>query len=353
MVDNADIIRDATMRKCQKITTGASAGAVLISLRAGRNLRGHGRNCSTIGLMELRHLTSFVAVAEELNFGRAAARLHMSQPPLSQQIKALERDLGVSLFQRNTRSVRLTAAGAAMLDPVRDVLTAVAVARRSAIAAGKGEVGHVSFGFAGVSSAAMLPVLTHAIRAYLPGIELTLQGPLYSGETIGKIVEGTLDLGFATVSHHGGLGWRLVRQDRFLVAVTDSHRFAGARELRLSDLEGESFITFPAARGSELRSIFMAACSDAGFVPRIVQEAPDSLSLLSMVGAGVGIALVVNAAEIIKLEHVKLIPLAEPLLSLPVSLVWRKDNDSPPVLAVLELSKRVLPTPGDSLHPTQ
>lgn len=96
----------------------------------------------------------------------------------------------------------------------------------------------------------------------------------------------------------------------------------------------------------------MAACSDAGFVPRIVQEAPDSLSLLSMVGAGVGIALVVNAAEIIKLEHVKLIPLAEPSLSLPVSLVWRKDNDSPPVLAVLELSKRVLPTPGNSLHPT-
>jgi DNA-binding transcriptional LysR family regulator len=302
--------------------------------------------------MELRHLTSFVAVAEELNFGRAAARLHMSQPPLSQQIRALERDLGVSLFQRNTRSVRLTAAGAAMLDPVRDVLTAVAVARRSAIAAGKGEVGHVSFGFAGVSSAAMLPVLTRAIRAHLPGIELTLQGPLYSGETIGKIVEGTLDLGFATVSRPGGLGWRLVRQDRFLVAVTDSHRYASARELRVSDLEGESFITFPAARGSELRSIFMAACSDAGFVPRIVQEAPDSLSLLSMVGAGVGIALVVNAAEIIKLEHVKLIPLAEPSLSLPVSLVWRKDNDSPPVLAVLELSKRVLPTPGNSLHPT-
>ncbi|MFD9668002.1 LysR family transcriptional regulator [Rhodococcus sp. NPDC059968] len=118
--------------------------------------------------MELRHLIGFVAVAEELNFGRAAARLHMSQPPLSQQIRALERDLGVVLFERTTRTVQLTAAGAAFLGPAKEVLGAAGVARKAALAAGRGEVGRVSLGFAGASSAVTLPLLTRAVGSELP-----------------------------------------------------------------------------------------------------------------------------------------------------------------------------------------
>ncbi|MFC9840412.1 LysR family transcriptional regulator [Rhodococcus sp. NPDC127530] len=122
----------------------------------------------TVAGVELRHLIGFVAVAEELNFGRAAARLHMSQPPLSQQIRALERDLGVVLFERTTRTVQLTAAGAAFLGPAKEVLGAAGVARKAALAAGRGEVGRVSLGFAGASSAVTLPLLTRAVGSELP-----------------------------------------------------------------------------------------------------------------------------------------------------------------------------------------
>ncbi|MEV0703559.1 LysR substrate-binding domain-containing protein [Saccharopolyspora sp. NPDC050389] len=297
--------------------------------------------------MELRHLAGFVAVAEELHFGRAAARLHMSQPPLSQQIRLLERDLGVALFERSTRSVQLTAAGRTFLGAARDVLAAASVARRAAWAAGRGEVGRVSLGFAGASSAVTLPLLTRAVAAELPGIEMALHGPQYSGETVGRIAEGTLDLGFATVSKPRGLATRLVRRDRLMVAVADVHPLADRSEVSLADLADERFVAFPAARGSEVRELFVRSCLEAGFMPAVVQETPDSFSLLAMVGAGVGIALVVEAARSIRLDHVVFVPLSGSAPILPVSLVWRHGDDSAVLQAVLDVAERVLPTPDD------
>ncbi|MER7011616.1 LysR family transcriptional regulator [Saccharopolyspora sp. NPDC000359] len=297
--------------------------------------------------MELRHLAGFVAVAEELHFGRAAARLHMSQPPLSQQIRALEKDLGVALFERNTRSVQLTAAGRTFLGPARDALAAAAVARRAARAAGRGEVGAVSLGFAGASSAVTLPVLTRAVAAELPGVEMALRGPWYSGETTGRIAEGSLDLGFATVSSTRGLASRLVRRDRLMVALADVHPLADRSEIALAELAEERFVAFPAGRGSEVRELFARSCLDAGFMPTVTQEAPDSFSLLAMVGAGVGVALVVEAARSIRLDHVTFVPLSGPAPVLPVSLVWRQGDESAVLRAVLELAEQVLPTPED------
>ena len=301
--------------------------------------------------MELRHLSGFVAVAEELHFGRAAARLHMSQSPLSQQIRLLERDLGVDLFERSTRSVQLTAAGRAFLAPAREVLAAASVARRAAGAAGKGEIGRVSLGFAGVSSAVTVPLLTRAVAAELPGIELVLQGPHYSGETMGKIAEGTLDLGFASIPPGRGLSQRLVRRDPLLVAVADDHPLAGRKAISLAELAAERFVSFPANRGSEVRELFVRSCLDAGFAPSVVQEAPDSFSLLALVGAGVGIALVVDAARTIRLDHVRFVPLAEPIPVLAVSLVWRRGNDSAALAAVLDVAESVLPTAAEEDRP--
>lgn len=294
--------------------------------------------------MELRHLAGFVAVAEERHFGRAAARLHVSQSPLSQQIRLLERDLGITLFDRSTRSVKLTAAGETMLAPAREVLAAAAVARRAARAAGQGQVGRVSLGFAGTSSAVTMPLLTRAVTAELPGIEFVLQGPHYSGETVGRVADGSLDLAFATVANNRGLHNRVVRKDRLMLAVADSHPLAAEEEVALGDLADESFVTFPSARGSEVRELSVRSCLEAGFTPRIAQEAPDSFSLLALVGASVGIALVVEAARTITLDHVVFIPLKDPAPVLPVSLVWRSTDESAALHAVLHVAEEVLPT---------
>ncbi|GAB3680345.1 LysR substrate-binding domain-containing protein [Saccharopolyspora tripterygii] len=294
--------------------------------------------------MELRHLAGFVAVAEEQHFGRAAARLHMSQSPLSQQIRLLERDLGTTLFDRSTRSVKLTAAGATMLGPAREVLAAAAVARRAARAAGRGQIGRVALGFAGTSSAVTLPILTRAVTAELPGIEFVLQGPYYSGETVGRVADGSLDLAFATVTNNRGLHNRVVRNDRLLLAVADSHPLAAEEEVALEDLADEHFVTFPAARGSEVRELGVRSCLEAGFTPRIVQEAPDSFTLLALVGANVGVALTVEAAHSIALEHVVFVPLKAPVPVLPVSLVWRSTDQSAALHAVLDVAEDVLPT---------
>lgn len=295
--------------------------------------------------MELRHLAGFVAVAEELHFGRAAARLHMSQSPLSQQVRLLERDLGVELFERSTRSVKLTPAGESLLEPARQVLASAAVARRAALAAGRGQVGRVSLGFAGTSSAVTLPVLTRTVASELPGIEFVLQGPYYSGETVGRVAEGSLDLAFATVSSGRGLCSRVVRNDPLMVAVADSHPLAGEREVALSRLAEQRFVAFPSARGSEVRELSVRACLESGFTPRIVQEAPDTFSLLALVGAGVGVALVVEAAQSITLDHVVFVPLSEPVPVLPMSLVWRRTDQSAALRAVLDVAEVVLPTP--------
>lgn len=302
--------------------------------------------------MELRHLAGFVAVAEELHFGRAAARLHVAQSPLSQQIRLLERDLGTALFDRSTRSVRLTPAGESLLEPAREVLAAASVARRAARAGGRGEVGRVSLGYAGVSSAATLPPLTRAVADELPGIEIVLHGPYFSAETAGRVAEGSLDLAFATISSTRGLRSRVVRNDRLVVAVADSHPLAAAGEVALHDLAGESFVAFPSARGSEVRELTVRSCLEAGFTPKIAQEAPDTLSVLALVGAGVGIALVVEAARSVTLDHVVFVPLRDPAPELPMSLVWRDTDASAALRAVLEVAETALPTvhlrPGSS-----
>lgn len=294
--------------------------------------------------MELRHLAGFVAVAEEQHFGRAAARLHMSQSPLSQQIRLLERDLGTVLFDRSTRSVKLTSAGETLLEPAREVLSAAAAARRAARAAGRGQIGHVSLGFAGASSAVALPLLTRAVTGELPGIALALRGPHYSGETVSRVADGNLDLAFAAVSNGRGLHHRVVRDDRLVLAVADTHPLAGEREVALRDLADESFVTFPSDRGSEVRELGVRTCLAAGFTPRIAQEAPDSFTLLALVGANVGVALAVEAARTITLDHVVFLPLEEPAPTLPVSLVWRATDESAALRAVLDVAEDVLPT---------
>lgn len=296
--------------------------------------------------MELRYLTAFVAVAEELHFGRAAKRLQMAQPPLSQQIRQLERELGVQLFERNTRSVRLTSAGESFLEPARTVLEDVDVAVRAAKAAGRGEYGRVTVGFAGASSHEALPLLTRAVRAAHPGLELVMRGQTYANEALAKVADGSLDLGFIRLPiTQPGVQARVIEVEELICALPSDHRLAERESIPVEELRDEPFVSFPANAGSTLRDATVKACVSAGFTPRVVQEAPDSYTILALVAAGVGVTLTLTSCKHIQQTGLVYRPLAGEPTKLYAALAWRPDNTSAALRTVLEIAEEALPTP--------
>ncbi|MFI6894859.1 LysR family transcriptional regulator [Streptomyces sp. NPDC050256] len=296
--------------------------------------------------MELRHLFAFVAVAEELHFGRAARRLQMAQPPLSQQIRQLEKELGVQLFERNTRSVRLTSAGESFLQPVRTVIEDLDTAVRAAKAAGRGEYGRVSIGFAGASSHETLPRLTRAVRAAHPAIELVMTGQTYANVALARVADGSLDLGFVRLPvTQPGVTFRVIDEEELVCALPSDHPLAARDRVPLEVLAGEPFVSFPANTGSTVRDAMVGACEAAGFNPRVVQEAPDSYTILALVAAGVGVTLTVTSVQHIQQSGLVYRPLAGPPIRRQAALAWRADNPSAALHAVLAVAEDALPTP--------
>lgn len=296
--------------------------------------------------MEFKHLVGFLAIAEELHFGRAAARLHMAQPALSQQIRQLEKQLGVELFHRNTRSVTLSEAGHALLQPARQVLADVDIAKRAAVLGESEIVGRVVIGFAGASSHNALPKLARAVRAERPGIDMILQGQTYSGAALTGINGRQIDIGFCRLPvMDTAIATRTYGYERLLVALPSDHRLAEKSTIEVADLALEPFVTFPGTQGSAVRDALMRVTMDAGFNPRIIQEAPDSYTILGLVAAGVGVTITVSSVQHIDTPGVVFRELSGDVAELVAVLAWRKDNVSPAVLAVLEIAERVLPAP--------
>ncbi|MEU8674615.1 LysR family transcriptional regulator [Streptomyces sp. NPDC048560] len=302
--------------------------------------------------MELRHLTAFVAVAEELHFSRAAKRLQMAQPPLSQQIRQLEKQLGVQLFVRNTRSVRLTSAGESFLGPVRTVLDDLDTAVRAAKAAGRGEYGRVTIGFAGASSHETLPRLTRAVRAAHPGLELVMTGQTYANVALSRVADGSLDLGFVRLPvTRPGVSYRVIDEEELICALPSDHRLAQLDSVPLAVLADEPFVSFPANTGSTVRDAMTEACEASGFTPRVVQEAPDSYTIMALVAAGVGVTLTVTSCMHIQQNGLVYRPLAGPPIRRQAALAWRQDNPSAALRAVLAVAEEALPTPGGANPP--
>ena len=296
--------------------------------------------------MELRHLSAFIAVAEELHFGRAARRLQMAQPPLSQQIRQLEKELDVQLFERNTRSVRLTSAGESFLQPVRTVLDDLDTAVRAARAAGRGEYGRVRIGFAGASSHETLPRLTRAVRAAHPAIELVMTGQTYANVALARVADGSLDLGFVRLPvTQPGVSFRVIDEEELVCALPSDHPLAARDSVPLEVLAGEPFVSFPANTGSTVRDAMVGACEAAGFNPRVVQEAPDSYTILALVAAGVGVTLTVTSVQHIQQSGLVYRNLAGPPIRRQAALAWRTDNPSAALRAVLAVAEDALPTP--------
>ncbi|HEY5857962.1 MAG TPA: LysR family transcriptional regulator [Aldersonia sp.] len=286
----------------------------------------------------IRQIQAFLAVAEEMHFGRAAARLHIAQSPLSQMIRALERELGVELFARTTRSVRLTAAGTALLTPARIIETQLDACRVVTKAAAHGETGVVSLGFGGASGYIVLSALTQAVAERFPGIRLDLRPRTYSGEALTRIREGSLDMGVVALPTGDDLATLTVRTETLLAAIPSRHPLASEASVAAADLRDEPFVMYPSAHGSQVRDATFALCSSAGFVPRISYEAPDPYSLLALVGAGVGVAVVVGSTTHVSVDGVVYRPLlADAAPTLEIAMAWRADNPSPAVHRVIEV----------------
>ena len=298
--------------------------------------------------MEIRWLEAFVAVAEELHFGRAAARLRLAQSPLSQTIRRLERELGVTLFDRSTRSVALTPAGHALLPHAHRIFEELELARQGALAVSGALYGTIDIGFSGALNLRTLPPLTRAVRRQYPQITVTMVGGVLTRDAVVGIERGSLDLAFVALPHEPSprVRSRLIAREPVGVAVPIDHPRAGDPTLNLSDLADADFITLPGDAGSGLREVTVAACVAAGFRPRVVQEIADPFMILTLVAAGVGVALVPDGVASIMPSGAVFVPLHDRGVFLDHAIAWSSDNRSAVLAAVLAIAESVLPTPG-------
>ena len=290
--------------------------------------------------MDIEQLRSFLAVADELHFGRAAERLHVAQPPLSRTIKQLERELGTRLFDRNTRSVRLTSSGQALMDPAKEVLDALRRAETAVRSADHGEVGTVRIAFAGVSTHRLVARLARVVRSQRPGIQLELSSQNFAQPAMKRLLAGETDLALGRWDVvPAEISAQVVMPDSLVLAVPDTHALAGARRLSIGQLASEGFVSLPPHEGSVLPDRLRRLAHANGFVADVVQVAPDTQTALALVSAEVGCHLTLaSVAENVTDPHVVFIPLNESTPSLDVHLraAWRRADQNPALRAVLD-----------------
>lgn len=292
--------------------------------------------------MELRHLQAFVVVAEELNFRRAAMRLHISQPPLSQQIKRLEAEVGVALLRRTTRQVALTAAGEAFLCEARQTLHSAHAAPRVARQAAAGQIGSVRLGFSGPTSYEVLLLIVRKFRERYPEVRFDIVSPLYGGELVDRLNRQDVDAGLLRLPVSApGLCVRELQRHPLTVAVPAAHELSTCDAVGLNQLRGERFISYPTNRGSVINQAVQAACLRNGYNPEFAQEAPDTHTVLSLVGAGAGIGVVPQTAGHLEVPGVVLVPVHD-APAVPLALAWRSDDSNPALKGLVGLLDEVV-----------
>jgi DNA-binding transcriptional LysR family regulator len=281
--------------------------------------------------MELRHLRYFVAVAEALHFGRAAARLHISQPPLSRAIRGLEREVGTALFERSTRGVRLTPAGSALLPEARRLLREADALAAGARDLARGDVGVLHLGFISASAYNVLPRVLPAFRRTRPGVRLVLSEATTDVQ-LGALAEGTLDAGILLPPVTPPLfAYAALLREPLVAALPDARTWPA--RVPLAKLAREPFVMFPRHAGPGLHDLVTDACERAGFTPRVEQEAVQMPTIVSLVAAGMGVALVPASLQHMRRTGVVYRPLAGASPRVEVGLAWRAADRSPVLAA--------------------
>ncbi|KPA92446.1 MULTISPECIES: LysR family transcriptional regulator [Pseudomonas] len=290
--------------------------------------------------MELRHLRYFIAVAEELHFGRAAELLGISQPPLSQQIQALEQELGARLFERTNRRVELSEAGRLFLEEARLVLAQVDKAADVARRAQLGELGELKIGF--TSSApfnSTIPQVIFSFRQAYPAVHLNLQ-EMSSKRVADALMDESIEVGLMRpLALPDALHVVELMREPLVAVLSAKHPLANGSEagLHLSELAQEPFVFFPRSYGSGLYAQLMTLARQAGFSPHFAQEAGEAMTIIGLVAAGLGVSVLPASYQRIRIDGVVYRRLLDPDAISSVWLVQRKDQKSPMAKAFVEL----------------
>lgn len=290
--------------------------------------------------MELRQLRYFVTLAGELHFGRAAKRLALTQPPLSQAIQKLEAELGVRLFERTRRRVALTHAGRAFLDEARHILARAGGAMDRARRASRGEVGRLAVGFLANTAYTLLPPVLRDFARGFPDVTLELR-ELTIPQQFEALRRENIDVGLLRPPvADAELSAETILEEPFVLALPAAHALCAMRRIPLRRLARESFVMFPRTAGFVFHDLIMGFCRQAGFAPRVAQEVNQTHAVVGLVSAGLGVALVPASAQKIALAGVAYRPLRESTPLAQVSVAWRRADASPVVAAFLDVARR-------------
>jgi DNA-binding transcriptional LysR family regulator len=275
-------------------------------------------------------------VAETRHFGRAAERLHLAQPALSQSVRQLEAELGTPLFVRTTRQVSLTPAGEFLQEEVRGVLAALEDGVRGVRRIADGRLGLLRIAFTGTAAFSQLPRIARLVKRELPGVALEIHADLLTPTQEQRLLTGRLDLGVLRPPVGSDeLTLRTLAVERLVLALPEDHRLVDEPEIALGDLRTEDFVVY-AEDHSAVNEVLHRTCRDAGFTPHVEHEAPGTAVLLALVAAGLGVSLVPESVRALPLEGVVFRDLPGTAVT-ELSLAHRRDDASPLLAQVLRV----------------
>lgn len=294
--------------------------------------------------MELRHLRYFVALAEELNFGRAAARLHISQPPLTRQIQQLEEKIGARLFSRTTRGVELTAAGKTLLEEAQRILGMVRIATERTGKAARGQIGRLDVGIFGSAILNHIPRLLMEFHTHYPEVEIALY-PMTKAEQLEALRTHQITIGFNRhVPVESDIVVETVYFEPLVIALNREHPLAQCKSIRIADIINQPLIVYPRNTRTSFAQDVLRLIHDEGGVPQVVQEVADVVTAIALVASGFGICVTPQAASNLKLPGVVYRPIkASPPPSIELACLYRQDDESPILNAFLEIVRELPP----------
>lgn len=291
--------------------------------------------------MDLRALDCFVAVADELHFRKAAVRLNITQPALSMRIQALEREVGVVLLARDRRSVKLTEAGRAFLEPARAAVRCGAQATTQARRAARGETGELRFGFTALTSYAGMPQLVQGFRLACPDVRIDLV-QAETSRLEAALLAGEIDIALLHPPLAGtGLTLKPLKPEPLVLAIPAAHRLAKLKAVPLQKLAGEPLLMAPRPIGPNLYDQIIEACRQAGFSPNVVQDVTAMTTLIGLVAAGAGCGFVIHSLQVIQRPGVVFRPLAGKAPRLSTALAWRDGGLSAAGLRLVEMAAKM------------
>lgn len=276
--------------------------------------------------VDIRQLNYFIAVAEERHFGRAASRLLMAQPPLSQQIRQLEDQLGVKLLNRTTRRVDLTPAGQLMLDRGRHIINDLGALEADVVQVGQGATGVLRVGFSGSATYGVMPQIARVAKQILPGLSLSLQGEMLTPAMEAGLRDGTLDAAFLRPPITSDeINTQTVTHDRLIVALPSNSPLAVERPVAVNELREQKFITY--GNESVIHRMTADMCRKAGFKQRITQRVGETSTMLAFVAAGGGVAVMPSNVQSFHLDGVYYREIEDPP-SVDLAVAWMRGNRS-------------------------